>query len=374
MFRPLVLAACAVASFAATQPETIDLRVEKKQLLTLIERIAKQCDAGLSVHHAVQDRLAATVTIDARDARWADAVDLLRQQYRLSLRLAGDRLEVGDADAALRRELVSVVYDVRQLTQVKMGRPGPVLSIPVPGGMGCQLLPPIDGEGGPEALSFIELIRERVSPASWSETAGAGIDEYNGALVIMQTPAVHRQITALLQQLEVGLARQVQVRVWRLPAEAAGGPAIFDRAACATRIKDLGAPALILVTGDDQQNHAWAGTQRNAILDLDVVQSRMDPIVTTLAAGLVLDVQPLITRAGLLLTIRFDAVAPSPTAQLPVLDGSGRSIAALDQPAQEQDSVRCNVVVPDGGAAVLRFGDRAYAIQAEVYSSPPPAP
>jgi hypothetical protein len=255
-----------------------------------------------------------------------------------------------------------------------MARPGPVLSIPVPGGMGCQLLPPSESEGRPEALSFIELIRERVSPASWSEVAGAGIEEYNGALVIVQTPAVHRQIAALLQQLEAGLARQVQVRVWRLPAEAVGEPAILDRAACATRTKGLGAPALILVTGDDQQNHAWAGTQRNAILDLDVVQSRMDPIVTTLAAGLVLDVQPLITRAGLLLTIRFDAVAPTPTALLPVLDGSGRSIAALDQPAQEQDSVRCNVLVPDGGAAVLRFGDRAYAIQAEVYSTTPPAP
>ncbi len=374
MLRHILLAACTAASFAATQPETIDLRVEKKPLFTLIERIAKQCDAGLTVHHAVQDRLAEEVTIDARDARWADAVELLRQQYRLSLRLAGDRLEVGDADAALQRELVSVLYDIRQLTQAKTARPGPMLSLPQPGGTGSQLLPPIEGESRPEALSFLELIKERASPASWSETAGASIEEHSGALVIVQTPAVHRQIAALLQQLEAGLARQVQVRVWRLPVEAAGDPTVLDRATCAARIKDLGAPALVLVTGDDQQNHAWAGTQRNTLLDLDVVQGRMDPIVTTLAGGLVLDVQPLITRAGLLLTIRFDAALSGTLPPLPVRDGGGRTIAALDQPAQDLDSVRCNVLVPDGGAAVLRFGDRAYAIQAELYSTPPPTP
>ncbi len=373
MLRHALLAVCATAAIAAAQPDTVDLRVEKQPLFTLIERIARQCDAGLSVHHGVQDRMDAEVTINARDARWNDAVELLRQQYRLSMRLSGDRLLIEDADAAQRRELVAVRYDIRPLLRAKASRPGPSLTIPEPGGTGCLLLPPIEPDSRPEAASFIELIHQRVAPASWA--SGASIEEFQDLLVVIQTPENQRKVAALLRELEAGLLRQVQVRVWRLPAAAAAGAAVLDRAACAALVKPLGLPALAFVTGDDQQGHGWAGLQRNAILDLDVVQSRMSPIISTLASGIALDVQPLATRDGLLLTCRFDAVVPAESGQLPVRDAAGRTIAPVEHPVHDQDTVRCSVLVPDGGAAVLRFGDRAYAIQAELYGPaalPPP--
>lgn len=371
MLRPIALAACA-AVLAAAQPETIDLRVEGQPLFTLIERIARQCDAGLSVHHAVQDRLAEEVTINARDARWADAVELLRRQYRLAVRVDGGRLLVEDAAADLRRQLVAVRHDIRPLLEAKLDRPGLSLSIPVPGGSGSMLLPPIGGSG-PEAATFIETIRRVVAPAGWTD--GTSMETQGGSLVVVQTPAVQRQIVELLQRLEAQILRQVQVRLWRLPAVDDAGPAVLDRAACIARIKDLGAPALVLVAGDDQQAHAYAGRQRRAVLDLDVVQERMDPIVTTLAAGLALDVKPLSTRAGVLLTVRLDAATAVDSTQVPVKEAGGQAIASIEQPVQDLDSTRCSVVIPDGGCAILRFGDRAYAIQAELFGAaalPPP--
>lgn len=370
MLRPLALAVCA-SVLAAAQPETIDLRVEGQPLFTLIERIARQCDAGLSVHHAVQDRLAEEVTINARDARWADAVELLRRQYRLAVRLDGGRLLVEDSAADLRRQLVVVRHDVQALLQAKTDRPGLSLSIPMPGGDGCMLLPPVVGSG-PDAASLIETARRVVTPAGWVD--GTSMETQDTSLVVVQTPPVQRQIAELLQRMEAQILRQVQVRIWRLPAGDAG-PAVLDRAACAARIKGLGAPALVLVAGDDQQTHAYAGRQRRAVLDLDVVQERMDPILTTLASGLALDAKPLATRIGVLLTLRLDAAAPADSAQVPVAEAAGRPIASIEQPVQDLDSARCSVVIPDGGCAILRFGDRAYAIQAELFGAaalPPP--
>jgi hypothetical protein len=371
MLRPIALAACA-AVLAAAQPDTIDLRVEAQPLFTLIERIARQCDAGLSVHHAVQDRLAEEVTINARDARWADAVELLRRQYRLAVRLEGGRLLVEDAAADLRRQLVVVRHDIRPLLEAKFDRPGPSLSIPEPGGCGSMLLPPIEA-AGPQVDTFIDTIRRVIAPAGWAE--GTSMETQGGSLVVVQTPAVQRQIGELLQRMEAQILRQVQVRLWRLPVAEDAGPAVLDRAACLARIKGLGSPALVLVAGDDQQVHAFAGRQRNAVLDLDVVQERMDPIVTTLAAGLALDVKPLATRAGVLLTVRLDAATAAESGQTQVKEATGQPIASIEQPVQDLDSARCSVVVPDGGCAILRFGDRAYAIQAELFGAaalPPP--
>ena len=183
---------------------------------------------------------------------------------------------------------------------------------------------------------------------------------------------IERQVAALLRELEAEIQRQVQVRVWRLPAAAAAAPAVLDRAAWTALAAGLGAPALAFVTGDDQQGHAWAGTQANAVVDLDVVQGRMDPIVSTLSAGLALDVAPLATRTGLRLDLRFEAAQGGESARPAVRDAADRVIAAIELPAQERDSLRGSVVVPDGGAAVLRFGDRAYAIQAELFQALPP--
>lgn len=367
---PLLLL-CASLS-AASPPATVDLRVEDKPLFTLLERIARQCDAGISVDHHVQDRLDQAVTINARDANWTDAMLLLRQQHRLAVRLEGDRLVVEDADGELRRSLVATRYDIRHLLAGKVGFPGPCLSTPEPGGTGSRLLPPIEAASRPEALSLIELLQQRVAPGRWNETQGTHIVNEGGVLTVFQVPAVQAQVAAVLRELEGQLLRQVQIRLWRLPAATVVEGEMLDRAAFAALAKTLGPPSLAFVTGNEQQNHGYVGTQRSAILDADVVQQRFDPIVSVLADGLALEVQPQSTRAGVVVTCRLDAAASGDPLSTPIREAQGRTIMPLDLPDRRHDTVRCTLLIADGGAAILRFGERAYAVQAEVFQPAKP--
>lgn len=368
----LILPFCAALS-AASQPATIDLRVEDKPLSTLIERIAHQCDAGLSVDHHVQDRLDSQVTINARDANWADAMLLLRQQHHLAVRLDGDHLLVEDADREWRRTLVAQRYDIRHLMAAKTAFPGPSLETPEPGGTGSRLLPPIEAASRPEALTLIDLIKQRAAPGCWDDERGTLItNDEGGIITVFQTPTVHTQIATLLRELEGQLLRQVQIRLWRLPKAVVVEGEMIDRAAFAVLAKTLGPPSLAFITGNEQQNHAYAGNQRNAILDADVVQQRYDPIRSTISDGIVLDVQPQSTRAGVLVTCRFDAIVSADAVTAPLREPQGRTILPIELPDRHRDTVRCTLLIADGGAAILRFGERAYAVQAEVFQPAKP--
>ena len=190
MIRALFLAATVVTALAgplsaAAQPATLDLRADKQPLFTLVERIARQCDAGLIIHHELQARMATEVTIIAKDAKWADAMALLAGEYRIVLKLVGDRLEISDADHEFRKRLVAVTYDLRPLTASMTGFPGPSLDIPEPGGVGSRLLPGIEADSKPEITEFIEIVQRQVAPDSWVRD-GVSVHEFNGDMVVTQ--------------------------------------------------------------------------------------------------------------------------------------------------------------------------------------------
>ena len=58
----------------------------------------------------------------------------------------------------------------------------------------------LDGKVGPQVVGMIQKL---VAPKSWSEPA-AYIATVPGAIVVRQTPAVHRQIQELLIRLGIG--------------------------------------------------------------------------------------------------------------------------------------------------------------------------
>ncbi|HAT09247.1 MAG TPA: hypothetical protein DCS97_01310 [Planctomycetes bacterium] len=367
--RTLAALACAAACSAA-QPATVDLHADGKPLLTVIEALADACEAGLSIEAEVHPRLAASVRLAIDDARWADALRLLRDQYRLAITLDGARLRVGDADAADRSRLVVRVYDVRHLHLAPVDRPGPSLHTPQPGGTGSQLLPPAAASGA-STLDLMQTVIQEVGAGAWSETIGTAIEDRNEALVVTQLPEVHERIAAILAGLERDLLRQVQVRLWRLPADRAGLGAPRNAAEVATITAPLGAPQLTVVTAPGQRAHGHAGVARRYISDSDVVQERHDPITATLLDGLMLDVTPSPTRAGIVVTCRFQAAATTTMAETQVQDDTGRPLLAIALPDRRLESLRQTVVIPDGGAAILRSGSGAWLVQTQLY---PPAP
>jgi hypothetical protein len=354
---------------AATQPDTIDLRVDRAPLFTLIERIARQCDAGLAVDGALGDTMRREITLNAKDAPWKDALALLESEYGIALALDDGRLVVTDADAEFRKKLVQRTYDVRSLTKPLENYPGPNLDIPEAGGQGAKLLPPIEPESAPEASDLVDTLQKHVRPESWTR-AGVAIEEYSGAMVVTQTPEIQTEVQAFLERLERTAAREVVCRAWRIAAPHDANAPVADAATWARWAKDAGTPIASFVMIDGQQNHHFSGTQMMYIADANVVQGVDDPIVTVLRSGLGIDVEPQATLDGVIATIRFTATVDQQWTQAPVLDPAGRPLITVALPRTLLDTSRDSRLVPKGGAAVLRFGDRAYALTFEVLDWP----
>jgi hypothetical protein len=369
----LSLLAAGSALAAAAQPATLDLRADKQPLFALVERIARQCDAGLIVHHELQARMQAPVTIIAKDAKWNDAIALLASEYHIALKLAGDRLEVTDADGEFRKRLVMVTYDLRHLTAVLDSFPGPDLDIPEPGGAGSRLLPPIEPETKPEINEFIEIVQKQVAPESWTRE-GVAIEDYNGAMVVTQVPEIQAQVAALIAQFERTTARQVVCRCYRLAQAPGEGAPVLDAKAWQAAAQGLAPPVATFVTLDEQGNHHFSGVQRAYIADADVNQETFDPIVSILSSGLGVDVEPRVTISGVLATVRLDATIAQRFTVAQVNDGRGQKLLPLEMPDASSDTSRDTRLVPPGGAALYRFGERTYALTFEVLDYAKAAP
>jgi hypothetical protein len=365
VIRHLLLAAVLAApAVAANQPATLDLRADREQLFTLLERIAKQCDAGLAVEAAVGDQMAHQVTIKAKDAAWKDAVALLASDYGIALTLTGDRLVVSAAGEEQRRRLVRRAYEVGNLTRDLPAYPGPSLEIPEPGGQGAKLLPPVEPESKPEGAEILDTIQRYVRPQEWARD-GVSISTYNTLIIIWQTPEVHAEIAALLERLERAAAREVVCRAYRLPAAPDVGP-VVNADAWSTLAKSAGSPIASFVCIDGQQNHHFSGTQSLYVADTDIVQGVNDPIMTVLSRGLAIDVGPHATVGGVLVALRFDQTTDSQITPSEIDDPAGKPLATIGQPRLALDVAHDCRLVPPGGAAVLRFGPRAYALTFEV--------
>ncbi len=368
MMRLLLLVLAGVSTLtAATQPEHLDLRLGREPLAQVLDTIASQCDAGLVVHHGVQARLAGQTMLNVRKISWSDAARWLAAEHRLTMRLVGNHLEIGDADRAFRARLVTATYDLQSLTAPAPALPGPDLDIPEPGGYGSRLLPPIEPASIPEVNEFIELVQRQVAPDTWT-IPGVAIRQHNESIVVIQVPEVQQQIAEFIATLERVAARQVIVRCHRLPApDAATATAtVLDATAWSAMAKDLGAPAGVVQVLDEQQNHFFSGIQSAMIIDADVNQEAFDPVVTVISQGLAIDVDTRVTHAGVVATVRFNASTRQKITTAPVTSTAGKVLVAIELPEQEHQRSRDTRIVPNGGAALYRFGDQVYALSFEV--------
>ena len=133
----------------------------------------------------------------------------------LKLILSGKGLTLTYRDGALvvlpqedlQDSVVLEMYDVRSQLVKLQDFPGPRMELVSPksgsGGpgqiiAGIELLEPKDPPVTPDFL--LELVKDNVGARSW-ENKNASIELKNGLLVVSQTPAVHREIKALLAKL-----------------------------------------------------------------------------------------------------------------------------------------------------------------------------
>lgn len=363
MFTTLICGT-AIALHAVELPAELDLRAKAQPLSTVLESIADQCGAGLVVQRSVQERLDDKVTLIGRKVTWAEASRWLAEEYRLTMKIVGEHLEISDADREFRARLVSHTYDIRTLTLAMGSFPGPELDIPEPGGVGSRLLPPIEPNSVPPINDFIQLIQHFIAPATWS-IEGVGIKEFKSTLIIVQAPEIHQRIAEFIAQLERTAARQVVVRCYRLP-DAGPFPTVLDANAWSAVLKTVSAPVGVVLTSDEQRNHHFSGTQRLIISDADVNQDAFDPIVSVISEGLAVDVETNVTNAGVVTTTRLTTASKLNTTLSALKTPHGTALTPIDLVDLHQDRNRDTRVIPAGGAAIYTFAGQNYGIQVEV--------
>lgn len=363
--RLLLLTLVCICATSAERPATLDLHVENAPLATLIERIARQCDAGLAVDASAMGKLTDAISLRADEATWEQASALLADQYGIAIDLIGDRLHVTSADAEFRKRLVMRFYDIRTLTAGMTAFPGPELTTPQAGDWGSRMLPPIEDTAPPELNEFIEIARTYVAPASW-DRGGVSIEEYGGSMVIIQTPEAHADLADLLIRLEAGAARQLVCRVYEVGGAIPEG-AVIDQARWNDLLPRAGQPIGVAVMRDGQQNNFYAASQRAVITEADIVSGVTDPVVTVIGNGISVDVRPQLTIGGVVAEMRLQATRSQSFTSSDLNNAGGETIVAIAKPANDVVAIGDTRLIPAGGAALYRVGDRTIAVAFEVH-------
>ncbi|TVR44690.1 MAG: hypothetical protein EA402_06310 [Planctomycetota bacterium] len=157
------------------------------------------------------------INMQVSDIRLENALDFIMELTGLRYSLQNEAVYIS-TEAGLQGRTEMRIYDIRDLTMGLTQFPGPEIEIPEPGGQGSRLVPEITDDSPPDVGELMDIIQLVVSPDSWMEE-GVGIDEYQGSMVISQTPEVHRRIEDLLTQLRRQRGVQINVKVRFLEIE-----------------------------------------------------------------------------------------------------------------------------------------------------------
>jgi hypothetical protein len=136
---------------------------------------------------------------------------------KLAYRASGNTI-ILSTEEDLGQELVVKIYDVRDMMvgtasfQAPAMDPGQAMGQSGGGGGGSQLFQSnqtnqsqqneADLGGGPELEKLKEIIMNAIEPDSWAESGGGRgtIYDFNGMLIIYNTPLVHQKIGGFVEE------------------------------------------------------------------------------------------------------------------------------------------------------------------------------
>lgn len=358
---------------AATPPTEITLTVIDRPALELLELLAKQSNCGVTADPSALTILATNVSITFDRTPWVSALTQIADQFKLNLTLDGHMLRATAIDRGHENpQLVQRYYDLSLLTAMTMDRRGFPLDLSniLSGDPPRGFLPPVEPERGPELNEFIEIIKASVTPQGWAKE-GIAIEAYGGYVLITQTPAVHDQITRLIASLEGMAARQHVCRLYRLPQVPAGTNTVVTAKEWAAFSERLPPPAAVFIAHDDKDQRHFAGIQRELVIDVDQNQQLHSPVIQTVTTGLSLFVHPTATVTGVRVPAKLWATVDSTLPTTAVRDSTGQILVTITTPHITNDHADDLREIPPGGAAIYRFGERAYALTVEVMDYEP---
>ena len=346
-------------------PATVSLRVTGEPLMSGLERLAKQLRVGLIIHHDAQDAVREDVEIDLVERSWDDLLTVM-WLHRVLLTLDGDVLMIRNWENGNELRMERVFYSTATMTKQPTPQPGPRLGIQdlLETTVAQPLFGNVHESDGDDPSRFIEEVQSGVAPESWSNL-GVFIEDYNGAMIVGQSPEAHAELVRFIATRERRLARQVVVRCHRLTKPPVGPGLILDAATWTKVAKDLPVADAAFTVIDGQCNHHFSGVRRSYIAT-DLVQNGLgSPVMGMSTSGLVIEVEPHITVEGISTRIRLQATVSDAMTTSPVKDAAGRLLFDMDLPDQRIDQADDVRLIPPGGAALYRFDDRTYAVSVE---------
>ena len=347
---------------APETPETIDLRVDGDPLLLLFERIARDLRVGLVANSEISRRLREEVTIEVAEARWDDAVELFALEYNIAMRRVGDRLVLSEINAEFRKLLTHRTYSVGHLVEHRKRKTPPPL-----GYFGKE--DHHDGGGGllnlapPTVFDELSEIIPAVAGRGTWDREGVALLEDGERLHIRQIPAVHREIEEWLKRMEEQVTRQVVCRVHKLPpgeyAEQISGQELAE-------LTEGQSPIAAWIVPDSEPSFWFSGQDREYVSDLSIIHHVAGPVIEVLRAGWLVQVEPHVTRQGVLANIAVSHVKQRRTTETALRDETNEARIIIQTPQLEFEISKGNRMIGSGEASVHQLGSNTVAVQLEV--------
>ena len=200
--------------------QEIDNKLEQKLTLNfqdndindVVQFLQQQTDVNIILDPEVVAELdVPPITMEMNNVKLRSALEFIMTLTELRYSLQDEAVYIS-SEEGLRGDATMVIYDIRDLINPLTMFPGPRMTIPEPGSDEGNLVTEIEGEEDEDIDDFIDLIQEVVSPDSWDQD-GISIEEYNGNMVVTQTPDVHAEIDDLLRTLRNQRGVQISVQV-----------------------------------------------------------------------------------------------------------------------------------------------------------------
>lgn len=192
--------------------QKLTLNFQDNDITDVVLFLQTQTDVNIILDpEVVADGDVAPITMEMKDVKLSSALEFIMTLTDLRYSLQDEAVYISDEDG-LRGDAVMKIYDISDLINPLTMFPGPRMTIPEPGADDGNLVTEIEGEDEGDVDDFIDLISEVVAPDTWDED-GISIDEYNGNMVVTQTPDVHTAIGDLLKRLRLQRGVQISVQV-----------------------------------------------------------------------------------------------------------------------------------------------------------------
>lgn len=183
----------------------VSLDFDKTPLIEVVDFIRTLSEINFVIDKRVRetypnDPLEITLKVDNLSLR--SALKLVLAMHDLTVKYKEGVLLVVPKDDASDEDLVTKLYDVRDLLMTIPDFPGPNIELVPPGdGNGVQGLtePPPTPPMEPDFI--VELIKKNTGGETWDKNAKCSVTLNNGLLVVVQTPEVQKDILNLLGML-----------------------------------------------------------------------------------------------------------------------------------------------------------------------------